>query len=156
MWPLGQLKASIPTQPHTGAFGARRRYDVHTGVDLYCDPGTPVHAIESGVVVGKIQFTGHAVGSPWWNDTWALLVEGASGVIVYGEIDIQHSVESMINEGDVLGHVLRVLKHDKGKPTSMLHVELYVPGTRDVVTWGLDEPKSIMLLDPTDLLRKSL
>jgi hypothetical protein len=48
----------IPAHPHPGAFAARRRHDVHTGVDLYCSEGEPVLAVEDGDVVNVEPFTG--------------------------------------------------------------------------------------------------
>ena len=36
---------------HPGAFGAIRKFDVHTGVDLYCKKRTPICAVEDGEVV---------------------------------------------------------------------------------------------------------
>jgi hypothetical protein len=55
-------------------------------VHLYVADGTPVIAIEAGYVVKLGLFTGATVGTPWWNETWAVLIEGAHGGICYGEI----------------------------------------------------------------------
>jgi murein DD-endopeptidase MepM/ murein hydrolase activator NlpD len=45
--------------PHAGGvFGAVRKYDIHTGIDLYCELEDPVYAIEDGVVVNVCHFTG--------------------------------------------------------------------------------------------------
>ncbi len=86
-WPLpGVSIAVIPREGEPGAFGAVRRHDVHTGVDLHCGAGQSVLAVERGVVVAVEEFTGPAAGSPWWLPTRAVLVEGASGVVLYGEV----------------------------------------------------------------------
>ena len=71
---------------HPGLFGANRRYDIHTGIDLYGGAYCAVGPFEEGEVVHIGQFTGAAVGSPWWNDTYSVSVQGRSGIIVYGEI----------------------------------------------------------------------
>lgn len=145
----------IPVGPdHPGSFGFKRANHTHEGVDLYCPEGTPVAAVEDGLVVAVILFTGaHAVPpSPWWNDTWALLVEGDSGVVVYGEIklDLDYWPGDFIHAGEVIGHVVQVLTKDKGRPMSMLHLELHTRGTTDAYEWLDEKPES--LLDPTEHL----
>ena len=139
---------------HPGAFGFKRANHTHEGIDLYCPEGTPVAAVEHGIVVALIPFTGaHAEPpSPWWNNTWALLVEGDSGVVVYGEITASHEYwpGDHVKAGDIIGHVTQVLTKDKGRPMSMLHLELHVPGTKDAYEWLDERPPS--LLDPTEHL----
>ena len=138
-----------------GAFGCIRKYDVHTGVDLYCNPGDKVHAIECGEVVGIIDFTGPKVDTPWWNDTRAIMIEGSSGVFVYGEVKEREGLKigDNIECGDVIGEVVTVLKKDKGKPMTMLHVELYEHKFRDRdMVWELGKEKPEPLLDPTKIL----
>lgn len=85
----------VPVGPHPGAFGVIRKHDRHTGVDLYVSRPEIVRPIEDGRVVGIIEFTGEAATptSPWWNRTQAVLVEGRSGVILYGELST-HWIEA--------------------------------------------------------------
>jgi hypothetical protein len=83
-WPLPNVPKLLPDTP--GRFGAVRKHDVHTGVDLYCAVSTKVVAVEAGEVVVIEPFTGPDAASPWWLSTEAVLVEGASGVVVYGEV----------------------------------------------------------------------
>lgn len=144
----------VPVGAVGGAFGFVRKHDIHTGVDLYCENESPVYAIECGEVVGIIEFTGPKAESPWWNETRAILIEGASGVFVYGELIEREGLKvgDNIECGDIIGKVVTVLKHDKGKPMTMLHLELYEHKTRDVVWWNLDKPKPVSLLDPTKIL----
>lgn len=141
---------------HPGAFGFVRANHVHEGVDLYCPEGTPVHAVENGVVVAIIPFTGPSAEppSPWWHDTLAVLVEGASGVVVYGEIGIGTGlrVGMTLAAGEAFGRVVRVLREDKGRPMEMLHLELHVPGTRDAYEWTMHAGRPASLLDPTQRL----
>jgi murein DD-endopeptidase MepM/ murein hydrolase activator NlpD len=142
----------IPQEGEPGAFGAKRRFDIHTGVDLYACEGEPVLAVEDGIVTYIQRFTGEEAGSPWWLSTDAVLIEGASGVVLYGEVTPRVQPNMRVIAGDVIGQVKRVLRHDKGTPTSMLHLELYAPGVKDGCWWRLDEPKPAELRDPTELL----
>ena len=147
-------ETALPLLPHPGAFGAVRKNHIHEGIDLYCAEGTPVFAVEAGIVVARVPFTGPKAGSPWWHDTEAVLVEGKSGVVVYGEIAPRQDlkIEDKINKGRQLGSVIQVLKEDKGRPMSMLHLELHVNGTRDAYEWKVEGPRPPSLLDPTKAL----
>lgn len=155
-WPLWCGPAGLPDEP--GRFGAVRRHDVHTGVDLYTYSGMPVLAVEEGVVVAVEKFTGPAAGSPWWNDTEAVLVEGASGVVCYGEIAAREEivVGAHVQREDCVGCVKTVLRKDKGRPMTMLHVELYEHGARETVWWRHGESRPQGLLDPTARLEQAL
>jgi murein DD-endopeptidase MepM/ murein hydrolase activator NlpD len=148
-WPL-PLAPELPDAP--GRFGARRKYDFHTGVDLYCPPGTAVTAVEDGVVVAIELFTGEAAGSPWWNDTHAVLVKGATGIVVYGEITPLVSIGQTVKQGQELGVVKTVLKQDKGRPTTMLHIELMSSSADTTLWWPLGTAQPPDLLDPTPYL----
>lgn len=67
----------------------------HRGVDLYAPVGTEVFAVEDGTVSianGIRPWTGKIADCDWWEDTWALMVEGKSGMVVYGEIKIDKSI----------------------------------------------------------------
>lgn len=159
-FPLKNYKYEIPTGNHFGAFGTTRKFDIHTGVDLYCEEHADVVAIEEGEVIAIEWFTGEVIDMPWWNNTKAIAVKGKSGVINYGEV-VPHEdlkVGDKVTEGQLLGWVTAVLKVDKGKvpSTSMLHLELYVEYDGDWVLWELDTPQPKRLLDPTNLLIKSL
>lgn len=152
----------IPVGNHPGAFGYRRFCSHHTGVDLYTPwlTGTAVHAVESGRIIAKEAFTGPQDNSPWWNDTDAILVEGASGVICYGEICPNAlKVGDVVSQGMGLGLVIPVLPEGKERPDipghsrSMLHIELYKRERRTCSTsWPLDTEKHPYLVDPTPYL----
>lgn len=148
-------ETGLPIAPHPGAFGVRRKHHVHEGVDLYCDAGTPVHAVEDGIVAAVIPFTGPQAGMDWWEDTDAVLVEGESGVVVYGEITPAVAAQQKVNAGDIVGHVKTVLKKDKGRPMSMLHLELHDHGARDAPEWKAGGEKPKTLRDPTEFLKKA-
>lgn len=154
-WPLpGEDKYTS----HAGMFAAIRKFDIHCGQDLYCNPNQVVIAVEPGEVVAIEEFTGEHANppSPWWNNTKAILVEGPSGVVVYGELKPLDSIKigKKISQGQNLGHIVTVLKEDKGTPMAMLHIELYKPGTRETVVWNLGEPQPDNLLDVSEKLFK--
>jgi murein DD-endopeptidase MepM/ murein hydrolase activator NlpD len=149
IWPLpGEDKYTS----YAGMFGAIRKFDVHTGIDLYCQPEQKVIAVEDGEVVLIENFTGENANppSPWWHETKAILIEGSSGVVVYGELRPLETIKvgQKIWAGQYIGNVITVLKKDKGTPMNMLHLELYKPGTRETVVWNLGEPQPDSLLDP--------
>lgn len=154
-WPLFGVAPEFPDAP--GCFGSVRKHDVHTGVDLYAPEGSPVLAVEDGVVVAIEKFTGPSAGSPWWNDTMAVLIEGETGVVCYGEIKLATGIReaSRVSRGDVVGYVLTVLSKDKGRPRSMLHIELYDMGVRASPIWLLDEERPRGLRDPTGYLHRA-
>jgi murein DD-endopeptidase MepM/ murein hydrolase activator NlpD len=159
MFPLKDYKYSIPTGTDLGAFGVSRKFDIHTGVDLYCEPFADVIAIEDGEIIAIEWFTGEVVDMPWWNDTKAIAVKGKSGTINYGEV-VPHEdlkVGDKVTEGQLLGWVTAVLKKDKGKvpSTSMLHLELYTEYDGDWVLWEVGTPQPSNLLDPTEMLQKA-
>jgi hypothetical protein len=151
----------IPVGMHPGAFGAIRKHDRHCGVDLYCVEGATVHAVESGVVVSIENFTGKVAGCPWWLDTKAVKVEGASGVVCYGEISPMEHIEvgSFIFKDMILGNVIPVLPPEKLRPyvpghsCSMLHLQLYKHGTTHKDhDWECNGIMPENIIDPTPYL----
>jgi hypothetical protein len=159
-----EKEVEIPVGEHVGAFGVLRRHDRHKGVDLYCPEKTPVYAVEDGLVVQLRPFTGEVAGCPWWKNTYAVSVVGASGVVVYGEIFECDDIAKMcfyktvteIKAGDLIGYVQRVLKKDKGRPMSMLHIALHRHGVLSNNTWEKDAKQPDGLLDPTPFLLESI
>jgi len=152
IWPLKDTKPLFPDE--VGCYGVFRRFDRHIGVDLYCEIGTEVVAVEDGRVVAVEGFTGPNADdpSPWWNDTQAILVEGKSGVITYGEVLSQVDVGQEIKQGEVIATVRPVLKENRGRPMVMLHFELMTHGSVET-QWGrLKAPLEDCLRDPTNLL----
>lgn len=118
-------------------------------------------AVEDGEVISVEDFTGmrdSEIDIKYrYLYTQVVLVEGKSGVIAYGEIVPAVEEGREVKEGNVIGHVTSVLPLDYEGPTpsrSMLHFELYTPGTKEPVEWNLGEEKPEGLLDPTGLLRK--
>lgn len=147
-------ETGLPVGEHVGAFGTLRKNHHHEGIDLYVNEGTTITAVEDGVVVGVLPFTGPHADSPWWRDTWAVMVEGPSGVVCYGEITPSVKNGELIERGSVIGHVIQVLSKDKGRPMSMLHLELYRHGVREPLGWGPQDQQPDGLLDPTNHLKQ--
>jgi hypothetical protein len=147
-------EVEIPVEQHVGAFGVQRKKHIHNGIDLYCEPLEAVYSVERGTVVDYRQWTGEAASSPWWNDTWAILVEGESSVVAYGEIypvevDI---IGDKVEAGELIGFVKTVLKKDKGRPMTMLHLQCYKHGHLCAGGWKTNDPKPDTLIDPTNFL----
>ena len=162
-FPIGSSVCSgIPVGNHPGAFGYRRKFDVHLGVDLYSKKNIPVYAVEDGIIVSVGAFTGEETDTPWWKDTQYIMIEGLSGVINYGEIRVFAGMQEnkRVRKGDQIGEIIPVLPKHKlrkdipGHSCSMLHLELYEKGTREPCRgWELDdEDKPSNLKDPTPFL----
>lgn len=152
---MGDDETGLPLPGHPGSFAHRRKMHTHQGVDLYVPEGTPIRCVEDGVIVAVHKFTGEHADppTPWWGNTWSVMVEGMSGVVCYGEvIPYRIQVGAPIERGAVVGHVTPVLLKDKGRPRSMLHLELYRHGTREPADWQLEEETPDGLLDPTPYL----
>ena len=98
-----------------GMFGAERKHDIHTGIDLYTMKNSPVFAMEDATVVAVEDFTGPPE-SPWWLPTKAVLAEGHSGTILYGEIEPLVKVGDKITKDQIIGKVLPVLPENKVRP----------------------------------------
>jgi murein DD-endopeptidase MepM/ murein hydrolase activator NlpD len=154
-------ETGLPLGPdHPGSFGFVRKHHVHEGVDLYTEDGAEVSAVEDGVVVNIEPFTGPKAGYPHWLDTDAVLVEGESGVVVYGEITPRADLKigQRVIAGELVGNVVPVLRNDKGRPRIMLHMELHEAGTPKTYEWTLSpdgdkmKTKPPSLRDPTPLL----
>lgn len=160
-FPLRRSDVSFPHMvSKEGTFGHKRKYDIHTGVDLYTVENAPVYAMERGKVVAVEKFTGPPE-SPWWLPTYAVLVEGESGVITYGEVLPLVSDEDLVSEGQEIARVTPVLLSGKERPDIpghsrfMLHMELYVRGTTKTVWWRLEEDRPEELRDPMPILSRA-
>jgi hypothetical protein len=143
---------TIMSQAYTdaGLFGAKRKYDIHTGVDLYCKEGESVYAMDNGVVLEIIPFTGESAGSPWWNETKAVVIQHPGKVVVYGEVNPRAlRVGDDVTIGEKIANVKRVLKEDKGvNPTSMLHLEVWTDYYQSNFTWNHGQPQPLGLVNP--------
>ena len=146
----------LPVAPHPGAFGVKRAHHTHEGVDLYAPQGTVVSAVESGEVVKVAPFTGPLAGLPFWLDTWAVWVLGPSGIVLYGEIEPCVKEGQKVFARSPVGRVVPVLRKDKGRPRSMLHLEWHEAHSREAPEWLDHEHKPAVLKDPTVKLRHAV
>ena len=162
LFPLKQCPG-IPLNFHPGAFGFPRKKGMsrHTGVDLYSTEGDPVLAVEDGVVVSVEAFTGPQDNSPWWLDTDAVLVEGKSGVICYGEVIPDVEVGQAVRRGQEIAQVSTVILEGRERPDipghsrSMLHIELCDRGTKAASRGWKQGRAELGLCDPTPYLLAS-
>lgn len=148
---------NIPTSDQPGSFAFRRKNHIHEGVDLYCNSNDRVYAFASGIVNAIYPFTGEQVQMPWWNNTDAISIADCNGSWVYGEIVVncELKVGDSVNKGDYLGYVTPVLKVNKNRPMSMVHIERWKPGYIPYTfLWQLDQSQPEFLLDPTQLLKE--
>lgn len=146
---------------HPGRFGASRKHDIHTGIDLYANPRELlVGAFENGKIVSIGPFTGVDTDCEWWYDSKYVAVEGRSGIIVYGEIEPSQSIKvgETVTQGQLIGEIVQVLRHSPRRPIPghsmyMLHVELIShPGPGEDFTagdWKLKQDRPKHVLDPT-------
>lgn len=147
-------KVEIPLYPHPGAFGVERRNHIHEGIDLYAPEGTPVYTMYDGIVHAIVDFTGPSAGSPWWMPTKAVIIKSNNAYWLYGEIEIANTIKlgDRLDSGTCIGTIKRVLVNDKGRPTSMLHLEKRSSSYIGVENWNLRTPQPDYLSDPTDHL----
>lgn len=132
-------------------FGAERKYDIHTGVDIFVPNGTRVLSLDDGVVVNVEWFTGELSNppTPWWNNTKAVWILHTNNlVVVYGEIETNLTIGTTIMKKSVVGEVIPVLKKEKTNQATMLHLEMYDTIPENTAIWKLGEEKPKGLLNP--------
>jgi len=136
-----------PSRGHHRHFGAQRPQGrLHAGCDLVAPKGTPIFAIDDGIVEEYLP--------NFFRGTSAISVRHGSCVARYCEID-PPSVASLrpgtqVKAGQQIAAVGK-MNHD-----SMLHFELYSGGWRGSLTARGNKPfqRRTDLLDPTALLDK--
>lgn len=138
-------------------FAAKRKFDIHTGIDIFVPNGTKVHSMNDGIVVNVEWFTGinSIPPTPWWNDTKAVWIQGMNKVvIVYGEIETKLKIGQKIKKGQVVGKIIQVLKKQKVNPPAMLHLEMYKEKPDNTVIWNHDEEIPNLLLNPLEYMKR--
>jgi murein DD-endopeptidase MepM/ murein hydrolase activator NlpD len=165
-WPMPQsYSKKVPKKGADGSFKINNEYKkmkiLHTGIDIYCPPGSKVLAIENCKITEIGQFTG-APESPRWRKTWHVTVKNDSGnIIVYGEVrKPKLKVGLKIKAGQIIGYIA-VVEWAKNEPNkrdrSVLHFELYKSGTKKTVDWWYkNRCKPANLLNPTNYLKSCL
>ena len=145
--PLPVYLWSLPIgKYHPAGFGYSKNHNVHTGVDLYVPDNIPVVSVEAGTVIAILQFTGPGTPYPSLIPTEAIMIEGATGVVLYGEVEVKKDIQvgQVIEAGSRIANIKCAILNQP-----MLHLELYKHGTKKPRVWkqGAVQPKS--LLDPT-------
>lgn len=145
-----------------GEFGFKRSYYYHQGIDLYVagDRETKVRLAETGTVVAIEDFTGPP-DHPHWLYTQAVLVEGKSGVICYGEIEPLPGIKvgDEIIASTHIAYVRPVIPEGLERPDIfghsrwMLHFEWYTHGTRESVSWHHEDGYPLNLRNPSIMLQ---
>lgn len=174
-WPLPGVDRDLPPEGTPGSFWEDRGDRHHAGVDLYAPPGSPVVALEEGMVVSAGVFTSPDL-VPYWNRTFEVTIAHTSGIFCrYAELgDITVEPGDSVRGGGLIGHVGQVLNlalvgpdappyirslRDRGH-CSMLHLEACSslpepsPGYRGGNWFSRERPAQ--LLDPALLLRDTL
>jgi murein DD-endopeptidase MepM/ murein hydrolase activator NlpD len=162
MWfPINFTKVrGIPINAHPGAFGAIRRHDIHTGIDLYASERDWVFAIENGEVIANELFTGDET-TPWWNKTNCLIIKSETRYFLYGEIESNLKVGDKVVSGEKIGEIIPVLPIDKIRTdipehsNCMLHLEMFDESYKledGYPFWSEFTNRPKYLLDPTPVL----
>jgi hypothetical protein len=162
-----QKNRGLPINAHPGAFGCKRKFDRHTGIDLYGTPGDWVYAINDGIVVNVDKFTGDDA-TDWWLPTDAITVETPTENWVYGELKSYVTVGDRVKSGQVIGELVPVLRPHKLRTDipkhscTMLHLEKYSRSYEPEMGWAIwtaNSDRPSYLLDPTqdliDILTKA-
>lgn len=147
------IEKDIPEKDHVGSFSSVRKHDIHTGIDLYTNKDEEVLSMADGIVEAISDFTGEAAGTPWWENTKAVVINHEFGFVLYGEITPEVNLGDFVKKGQIIGKVSTVLKKDKGRPMNMLHLEWYKTPVADGVFWTDISNPPASLLDPTELLK---
>ena len=123
---------------------------LHAGCDLYAKAGSPIRAMNDGIVMRPVEF--------FYMGTRVLTIKHNNFIARYGEIS--HAAEGIENgtqvkKGQIIGYV-GVLKFKSGNVMSMLHLELY-SGTMSgpLSVSGTKYKRRGDLIDPTSILDAS-
>ena len=118
----------------------------HVGIDLFADFHDIIVACEAGTII-KIH--------PFYLGVWKVMVKCDSGhVINYGEVDADSIRKYGLKVGDRLLPGQPIAEAGRMVHDSMLHFEMYPPGTGDSVSYskGLGEKHLKTYLNPTQYL----
>lgn len=150
VWPLPDVWRAVPTSGGR-RFGADRSSGErhHAGVDLLAPKGALVVAPEAGEVVALQGFNGPQAK--------AMLIQTDTGpVILLGEVFPDSWAEFGVSQGswvDKGDSVARIGVNPGG--STMLHYEMYSPGTRKNHRWYPGKSPPARLRDPTHYLMEA-
>jgi murein DD-endopeptidase MepM/ murein hydrolase activator NlpD len=117
----------------------------HVGLDIYCKEGDVVVACAPGRIVNFYRFYRTSTGE----ESFALFVEHDGVVVNYGEVrqDARQKFGWKIGDNVTGGQKIAEVSS-----TKMIHLETYVPGTKQNSSWMAGDAKPASLLNPTMLL----
>lgn len=141
VWPVpASYQKSVPASGQPGSFWENRGDRHHAGVDIHAPVGSPVLAIEDGVVQSIRTFT-MAKTQSYWHNTLEILILTDAGVFHrYAELEITSVIQGeKVKAGHQIGLVGRVLNPQgvtgdtpsyvrdliHAQKLSMLHFEMY-------------------------------
>lgn len=105
----------------------------HVGVDLGGKAGDYVVAMEAGTIVAIQPFT---------EGTWAILEETDTGIVIlYGEV-AKGSWSGLVSVNDRVEAGQKIARIGLMGTKDMLHVETYVKGTRENISWNKTKPEN--------------
>jgi murein DD-endopeptidase MepM/ murein hydrolase activator NlpD len=145
LFPLS-VRPTLPYNTDGRRFGARRASGTrkHAGCDLIAPIGTPVRAVEDGVVIAFKFF---------YHDTWYLAVDHGAFTVRYGEISPRLppgiKVGGEVKKGQHIGSIGRL-----SGGSHMLHFEMYDNSATGPLTVRKNAPyqRRSDLIDPTPYL----
>jgi len=125
------------------------------GIDLVCNPNTPVYALEDGFVIGTESFFNNKT-KPWITSSKALFVSSQFGSVAYGNIQpLEHLIPgTAIKRGDKIGTVAPFYSKESKSNIgdNRLRIELYRKGTNKRPKWKKGNQIPSNILNPTPLL----
>ncbi len=141
VWPVpDSYQKSVPASGQPGSFWENRGDRHHAGVDIYAPAGSPVLALEDGVVQAIRPFTSTASQS-YWHNTLEILIRTDAGVYHrYAELEQALTYQGeKVKAGTQIGLVGCVLNPQgvtgstpgyvryliQTQKLSMLHFEMY-------------------------------
>lgn len=141
----------IPPEGDGHGFGGRRANGArkHAGIDLVVGTGQPVYAIKDGTVVNVL--------SPKWcsycpSNNAAVFIDHGEYVVNYGEVwPVYVKQGDAVKAGQKIGEV---------SGTTMLHFEMYPPGTTVNSNWVFDQKTQSYFwnrtpaMNPTEFLKR--
>ena len=148
--PLPAVCWSLPIgKYHPAGFGYSKNHNVHTGIDLYVPESSSVHSVEAGTVIDIFNFTGPKTLYPQLLPTEAIVIHGATGLVLYGELQVLKDIQfgQLIGAGTKIANIICAVPDQP-----MLHLELHKPGSKIPSVWKQGQPQPKSLLDPTSYL----
>jgi murein DD-endopeptidase MepM/ murein hydrolase activator NlpD len=125
-WPVpNSYEKILPEKGASGSFWEDRGDRRHCGVDIYAPEGSPVHAVEEGIVIRTSVFTSREMVA-YWNTTYAVLIKQVDGFLSrYAELGhVRVSKGDRVKAGQIIGVVGSVLNLQAVSEDAPLYIRL--------------------------------